>query len=407
MTVGKVAIGIDTPTAADGFEIRSDAPLVGNGGGGMPATCSLEVHASFVVADLGNQTEFFRTEGHLGQCSQFIHLRKDGLGAITDLLDERRHDAPDGGLTEVPSTCKLKGSQAVFPGDRPELVELRVTGFDPSGRAERAVVALAELMPGPDVVVEDPAVVHNPGQHLDVVLGRRRQRQTTRPRFEWIEDDHRPVDQCSEALEAKDHVQSEPIGRPGSDSQLVRQTGIHELLHPFPDAVVGVANGIRVVEEEQVEFAHPAASEGFLGRHAEIVGVIPRAPELRMGEPREAFRAVPFGAVKVVTDGSDQRERIPRQPGERFSQQRIGLAVSVDVGGQERADTLSVRMSGQTDPLGVVQRLTVVHEAATVPGAEGGSRDFHRMTRPTVAGRGIHRQPCNWPCRLDRASAGR
>lgn len=134
------------------------------------------------------------------------------------------------------------------------------------------------------------------------------------------------------------------------------------------------------MEEEQVEFAHPAASEGLLGRHAEIIGVIPRAPELRIGEPREPFRAVPFGAVKIVTDGSDQRKRIPRQSGERFSQQSIGFTVSVDIGGQERADTLSVGMLGQTDPPSVVQRLTVVHEAATIPGAEGGSGDFHKMT---------------------------
>ena len=81
-----------------------------------------------------------------------------------------------------------------------------------------AVIGLAERALVGHVVVEEPAVVDDAREHAHAVALAGRQRQPPRPRLERVEDQHRPVDQVAEALEAADDVEREAVGRPGRDA---------------------------------------------------------------------------------------------------------------------------------------------------------------------------------------------
>ena len=83
------------------------------------------------------------------------------LGA--GLLDQRRHDALDRRVGEVPLAGELQRGQAVPLGDRAHPLQLLAARLDPAGGPEGAVVARGELVAGPHVVVEQPAVVDDAG----------------------------------------------------------------------------------------------------------------------------------------------------------------------------------------------------------------------------------------------------
>jgi hypothetical protein len=85
------------------------------------------------------------------------------------------------------------------------------------------VVVPRELVPGPDVVVEEPAVVDHAREHLHPVAGRRIERQLARPGLERVQDQHRPVDQLAVALEAADRVEGEAVGRARREPERARQ----------------------------------------------------------------------------------------------------------------------------------------------------------------------------------------
>ena len=73
------------------------------------------------------------------------------------------------------------------------------------------MVARAELVPGADVVVEQAAVVDDARDHPHAGRGGGAERELARPRLERVEDQHRPVDQRAEALEAADRVEREAV----------------------------------------------------------------------------------------------------------------------------------------------------------------------------------------------------
>ena len=145
------------------------------------------------------------------------------------------------------------GVSSVALGDRDHPLELLQAGLDPAVGAERAVIALGQLHPGLDVAPEEAAVVDDPGDHPDVVAGRGLEAELAGPGLERVEDDHRPVDPLAEALEAGDQVEGEPVRRARGDADLRGQARLAQRLHPVPDRLAGVADPVRVVEEEKVE----------------------------------------------------------------------------------------------------------------------------------------------------------
>src|SRR5687767_7948000 len=99
------------------------------------------------------------------------------------------------------------------------------------------MVLLAELVPRLDVIMEESAVINDAGDDLDVMLLRGGQRKATRPRLQGIKDDHRPIEQRPEALEAQDQVERETVRRSGRNAEAVGEPGVLELLHRLPDRV--------------------------------------------------------------------------------------------------------------------------------------------------------------------------
>ena len=90
-------------------------------------------------------------------------------------------------------------------------------------------------MPGQDVVPEQAAVVDDPGDHADAVLGGGVEAELAGPGLERVEDHHRPVDPLAEALEAVDQVEREAVGRAGGDPDRLGQPGVAQRRHPVPD----------------------------------------------------------------------------------------------------------------------------------------------------------------------------
>ena len=66
---------------------------------------------------------------------------------------------------------------------------------------------------------------------LDARRGRGVQAQLSRPGLERAEDDHRPVEQVAEALEAVDQIEREAVGGTGSDADHARQPCVSQRRH--------------------------------------------------------------------------------------------------------------------------------------------------------------------------------
>ena len=154
-----------------------------------------------------------RQRGELGA------LLLDRAGALAGLLDQGRHHALDRGVGEVPLAGELHRRQAGPLGDRPQPLEPLAARLDPARRAGRpGGRPSASSRPRPQVAPEEAAVVDDPGDHVDPVLGGRLEGELARPRLERVEDHHRPVDPVAEALDAVDQVEGEAVGGPGGDA---------------------------------------------------------------------------------------------------------------------------------------------------------------------------------------------
>jgi hypothetical protein len=161
------------------------------------------------------------------------------------------------------------------------------------------------------------------------------------------------------------------LAGPG-DTDAAREAGIAQRDHALPDRLVGVAGAVGVVQQQEVERVGADALEALLGGIAEVGAVVLRPAQARVGEAREALRALALAVVEVVADGADQRVGVAIEAGERSAEQRVGGALAVDVGGQHGAD--AVVGAHQREQALIVERDAVVHEVAARPGAEGGVR---------------------------------
>ena len=232
------------------------------------------------------------------------------------------------------------------------------------------MVARPESVPGGDIVVEDAAVVDDPGDHAHARGRCRAQGELARPRLERVEDQHRPIDQRPEPLEAVDQIQREAVRRAGRDAEQPREALLAQRRHPLPDRFAGVTDAVRVVQQQHVEAVEPAALQAALRRHPQIVPVVVWSAQRRVGEAREALRAGPLARVEVVADGPDDADALARDALEGHAEQAIGLAGPIHVGRDHRVD-LGVR-SKQRDQALLFERLPEMHEAPAAPGSQRG-----------------------------------
>ena len=122
--------------------------------------------------------------------------------------------------------------------------------------------------------MEQPAVVDDAREHAHAVALAGGQREPARPGLQRVEDQHRPVDQVAEALQAADDVEREAVGGPGSHADRVAEAGFAQAGHRLPDGGRGVADAVGVVQEQDVEVADAAALEAALGGLAQVAGVL-------------------------------------------------------------------------------------------------------------------------------------
>jgi hypothetical protein len=174
----------------------------------------------------------------------------------------------------------------------------------------------------------------------------------TRPRLEWVEDDHCPVDRVAEALEATDQVKRESIGRPRSDADGSRQPRVLQGRHALPNLIALVAGAVRVVQQQEVKAILAEALKTPLGRHAQVVRVFARAAQRSVGEAREALRALPLAFVEVVADRPDEAVVVARHAGQGVAEQRVGFTLPVGVGSEHGVNAVA-RLQESLQPLGL------------------------------------------------------
>ena len=248
------------------------------------------------------------------------------------------------------------------------------------------MVARAQLILRQHVVPEQPAVVHHPRDQAHVVLARGAEAQLARPRLHRVEDDHRPVDRLAEALEARDQVEGEAVGRPGRHPEQAREAVGPQRLEPIPHGGRSEARVVGVVQKQQVERVDAAALEAALGGHAQIVRVLALGTQRPVRETREAARPVALTLVEVVTERAHEEVVVTRQAAQRLTDQPVSLALAVHVGGEHRLD--SVAWTQERGQSLVVERLAEVHEAPAAPAADGYvTGSIHRLPNLRQAGK--------------------
>ena len=117
-------------------------------------------------------------------------------------------------MLEVPGAGELQHRQAVRVGDRAHPFDFFGARLDPAGGAKRSMITRCELMARFDIVVKKAAIIHDPRHDFRSGFFCGREAKTTRPRLEWIKDDHGPIDQSLESLEAENQVERKSICRP-------------------------------------------------------------------------------------------------------------------------------------------------------------------------------------------------
>ena len=82
------------------------------------------------------------------------------------------------------------------------------------------MIARCELVARFHIVVEKAAVIHDPRYDFRSGFLRGRKAKAARPRLQWVEDDHGPIDQTLESLEAENQIEGKSIRRPRGDPEL-------------------------------------------------------------------------------------------------------------------------------------------------------------------------------------------
>ena len=334
----------------------------------MTLAGALEEHAAFVVADGADEFDLFLGKAVFRrQGSQFIQLALDRPCVFAELLDHGGHHTLHGGIGERPLAGQLQQGQVVLLGDGADLFDLLVGVLDPAGGAVGAVVAIAEDVAGAHVIMEQAAVIHHAGEDFNAVLFSSAEHVLAGPGLEGIEDDHRPVHEAAELLEALDHVEGEAVGGAGGDAQAVGEALLLERAEGLPHGIAGVGDAVRVVQHEQVELGSLAALQRLLRGHGQVVLVGLRSAQGRVGEAGIAARTGAQALVEVVSHDACQAVFITGDAFERLAQQRISATGTVHVGRDEGAHTFLEREAHQVLIMLFTELFSVMHEASAAP----------------------------------------
>src|SRR5437764_9784737 len=162
----EIALARDAPATRDLLEPLVKAPAIGLLVSLVLWARALQGHAAGVVAERPDLVDVSLRELRLqGQRGDLRALVLDRPSAGTDLLDQRRHDALDRIVREVPLATELDHRQPFALRDRPHRLESLPTRLDPARGPEAAVILRQKLMAGQDVIEEQAAVVGHAPEH--------------------------------------------------------------------------------------------------------------------------------------------------------------------------------------------------------------------------------------------------
>ena len=147
----------------------------------------------------------------------------------------------------------------------------------------------------------------------------------------------------------------------------------------MPRLGVGVADLVRVVQHEQIELIGAATLEFFVGGKLDELFIALGAAQFGIGEAGIAAAAGALTVVEVVADHADQGVGVAINALEGLAEQFVGLAVAVDVGGDEGADALFVGGLDAADVALLAEGFAEVHEASAAPGAVCSCGRFHSL----------------------------
>src|SRR6187397_1570098 len=117
------------------------------------------------------------------------------------------------------------------------------------------------------------------------------------------------------------------------------------------------------MEQQEIKMIRFAAFEGFLGCHSNISGKVLRRTQRGIRESRVTFGTLTFSGVKVVANGPHKAVRVPRQTHQRAAHHLVRGAVSVDIGGHERANAGFVSVLNDADEALFREWFAKMHEA--------------------------------------------
>ena len=123
------------------------------------------------------------------------------------------------------------------------------------------------------------------------------------------------------------------------------------------------------MQHQQVEAVRAAAFELLGGGHADEFAVFFRPAQLGIGETRIAAAALALAFVEIMTDHADEAVGVAVDALERAAQQVVGLAVAIDIRGDEGADAGLVGGLDATDEALFAEGFSKMHEASAAPGA--------------------------------------
>ena len=135
------------------------------------------------------------------------------------------------------------------------------------------------------------------------------------------------------------------------------------------------------MQHQEVQVVCSTALEFLRNRHANKVGEAFRPAQLGVGEAGVALGTEALAFIKIVSDHSHQAVGGTIDPGEGASEQLVGLAVSIHIGGDECSYPGLVGGFDALDKALLAERLAEVHEPPPAPCSVGCGCRIHSVSK--------------------------